>query len=107
MDDHDELLNRLSRLKLTAIRDQLDSLLDEAGRRELTLREAIAFLCERKITREEERRVEMASKIAHFPTVRDLGSFNVSAQPSIDPGQVRDLAACRWVAHGGPPDHES
>jgi len=109
MVDQDELLDRLTRLKLTAIRDQLDSLLDEAARRELTLREAVAFLCEREIARKDERRVEMASKIAHFPTVRDLGSFDFSAQPSIDPGQIRDLAACRWIAHGdavlllGPP----
>jgi DNA replication protein DnaC len=29
----------LTRLKLTAIRDQLDSLVDEAGRKELTIRE--------------------------------------------------------------------
>jgi len=109
MSDHDELINRLSRLKLTAIRDQLDSLLDEAARRDLTLREALAFLCEREIARKEERRVEMATSIAHFPTVRDLDTFDFSAQPSIDPGQIRDLAACRWVAHGdalllqGPP----
>ena len=34
----------LGRLQLTAIRDQLDSLLDEAARREMTLREALAFL---------------------------------------------------------------
>ena len=33
---HDHLVAMLSRLKLTAIRDQLDSLVDEAGRRELT-----------------------------------------------------------------------
>ncbi|WP_026871747.1 IS21-like element helper ATPase IstB [Inquilinus limosus] len=109
MVDHDELLDMLTRLKLTAIRDQLDSLLDEAARRELTLREAVAFLCEREIARKDERRVEMTSKIAHFPTVRDLGGFDFSAQPSIDPGQIRDLAACRWIAHGdavlllGPP----
>lgn len=109
MDDHHDLLNQLSRLKLTAIRDQLDNLLDEAARRKLTLREALAFVCEREIARKEERRVEMATKIAHFPTVRDLESFDFSAQPSIDPGQIRDLAACRWVAHGdallllGPP----
>ena len=37
----DQLVAMLGRLKLTAIRDQLDSLLDEAGRRELTLREAL------------------------------------------------------------------
>jgi DNA replication protein DnaC len=99
----------LTRLKLTAIRDGLDSLLDEAARRELTLREAVAFLCEREVARKDERRVEMASKIAHFPTLRDLDGFDFAAQPSIDKGQVRELAACRWVAHGdallllGPP----
>lgn len=42
----------------------------------------------------------MASKIAHFPTVRDLSGFDFSAQPSLDPGQIRDLAVCRWIAHG-------
>jgi hypothetical protein len=33
----------LNRLKLTAIRDQLDSLIDEAGRCELTIREALSL----------------------------------------------------------------
>jgi DNA replication protein DnaC len=109
MVDHDALIEMLTRLKLTAIRDQLDNLLDEAARDEMTLREAVAFLCRREVSRKEERRIEMAGKIAHFPTVRDLASFDFSAQPSIDPGQIRELAACRWVAHGetllllGPP----
>ena len=99
----------LTRLHLTAIRDQLDSLLDEASRRELTLRETLALLCEREIARRNERRIEMASKIAHFPVVRELDGFDFAAQPSIDQRQIRELAACRWVAHGdallllGPP----
>jgi len=107
--DHATLLGWLSRLQLTAIRDQLDSLLDEAARRELTLHETLALLCEREITRRDERRVAMANKIAHFPAPRDLEGFDFTAQPSIDPRQIRDLAACRWVAHGeallllGPP----
>src|SRR3546814_15448672 len=51
----------------------------------------------------------MAIMIAHFPTVRELDGFDFAAQPSIDKGQIRELAACRWVAHGaallllGPP----
>jgi hypothetical protein len=83
--------------------------LDEAAKRELTLREALAFLLEREIARKDERRVEMAGKIAHFPSVRDLDGFDFAAQPSLDPRQIRELAACRWVAHGeallllGPP----
>ena len=99
----------LTRLHLTAIRDQLDSLLDDAARRELTLRETLALLCEREIARRNERRIEMASKIAHFPFVRDLDGFDFAAQPSLDQSQIRELATCRWVAHGdallllGPP----
>lgn len=43
LDLPDHLERMLTRLKLTAIRDQLDSLLDEAGRRELTIREALTL----------------------------------------------------------------
>src|SRR3546814_21190872 len=98
--DHDALIAMLDRLKLTAIRDQLDSLLDEAARSEMTLREALAFLVSREIARRDHRRIEMATKIAQFPFVRDLEGFDWSAQPSLDPRQLRDLATGRWVAHG-------
>jgi hypothetical protein len=98
--NHEALEAMLTRLHFTAIRDQLDSLLDEAAKRALTLREAVAFLCEREVSRRDERRVEMATKIAHFPMLRDLDSFDFAAQPSIDKAQIRDLAACRWIAHG-------
>lgn len=107
--DHETLIAMLDRLKLTAIRDQLDTLLDEAARSDMTLREALAFLVGREIARRDERRISMASKIAQFPFVRELAGFEFDAQPSLDPGQIRELAACRWIAHGdttlflGPP----
>src|SRR5690349_14785726 len=106
---HDHLLAMLTRLKLTAIRDQLDSLLDEAGRREMTIREALGFFCAREIARKDERRIEMGIGLARFPFVRDLAGFDFSAQPSIDKGQIRDLASGRFIANGeavlllGPP----
>jgi DNA replication protein DnaC len=99
----------LTRLKLTAIRDQLDTLLDEAARAELNLREALAMMCTAEIARKDERRIQMGLKIAHFPYVRTLEGFEYEAQPSVDPKQVRELAASRWVANGdsvlllGPP----
>jgi DNA replication protein DnaC len=107
--DHQALEAMLTRLKLTAIRDRLDNLLDEAARQGLNLREALALLCQREVARKDERRVEMATKIAHFPTVRDLDGFDFAAQPSIDQGQIRELASGRWIGHGdallllGPP----
>ena len=51
----------------------------------------------------------MALKLAHFPVVKDMASFDFEAQPSIDPKQVRDLSQARWIANGenllllGPP----
>ena len=57
----------LTRLKLTAIRDQLDTLLAEAARRELTLIETVAYLCEREIARKDARRIDMALGLARWP----------------------------------------
>ena len=50
----DPLEQMLTRLRLNAIRDQLDSLLDEAARRELNLRQAPQLMCEREIARRTE-----------------------------------------------------
>jgi DNA replication protein DnaC len=105
----DRLDTMLTRLQLAGIRDQLDSLLDEAARQDLSARETLALLCEREIARKDQRRIEMAFKLAHFPYVRELSGFDFAAQPSIDPKQIRDLAAGRWIANGenvlllGPP----
>ena len=90
----------LGRLKLTAMRDRLDGLLDEAARRELTLAETLALLCEAEVAHREERRIQMGLGIAKFPWVRTLEGFDFAAQPSLDPKQIRELAACRWVANG-------
>jgi DNA replication protein DnaC len=105
----DPLDTMLTRLQLTGIRDQLDSLLDEAARTNLSARETLAMLCEREIARKDHRRIAMALKLAHFPVTKDLASFDFEAQPSVDPKQIRDLGAGRWIANGenllllGPP----
>jgi len=107
--DHERMVAMLTRLKLTAIRDQLDTLLDEAARRDLNLREGLAFLCEAEVARKDQRRIRMGTSIAKFPTVRTLESFDYDAQPSVDAGQIRELSTGRWVANGdnvlllGPP----
>ena len=105
----DRLDDMLARLKLTGIREQLDNLLDEAARANLSARETLTLLCEREIARKDHRRIEMALKLAHFPHAKDLSGFDFDAQPSLDPRQIRDLAASRWIANGenvlllGPP----
>ncbi|MBK1716661.1 IS21-like element helper ATPase IstB [Thiocystis violacea] len=109
MDASDRLTALLTQRRLTAVRDQLDSLLDEASRAQLNLREALLLLAEREVARRDSRRIQMGLKLARFPCVRPLANFDFEAQPSIDPAQVRDLATARWVGHAqallllGPP----
>lgn len=107
--DIERLDAMLTRLKLTAIRERLDTLLDEAARRELTLRETLAYLCEQEVAHKEQRRIQMGLSIARFPFLRTLEGFDFSAQPAVDPGQIRELTCGRWIANGdallllGPP----
>ena len=107
--DTERLEPMLTRLKLTAIRDGLDTLLDEAARQELSLLETLTFLCEAEIERKDQRRIAMGLSIAKFPFVRTLEDFDFDAQPSVDRKQFADLATCRWVGNGdallllGPP----
>lgn len=54
--NHETLVAHLDRLKLTAIRDQLDTL-DEAARSKMNLREALAFLVAREIAWRDYRRI--------------------------------------------------
>ena len=97
------LLPLLGRLQLTTLHDQLDSLLDDAARRDLSLREALTFWCQAEVAHREQRR------LAKFPWVRTLDDFDFTAQPSLDPKHLRELALCRWVGNGdgvlllGPP----
>jgi DNA replication protein DnaC len=77
-------------LQLSLICAQLADLLDQAAKRELTHREVLASLCEREIGRRNERCVEMATKIIHFPTSRDLDGFDFAADPSINKADARD-----------------
>ena len=101
MDGHDHLTALLGRLKLGAMRDQLDSLIDEAGRRELTIREALTMFCEREVARRDQRRIDMAFGLARFPFARDLAGFDFGAQPSLDKAQIREIGYLPVVPGGG------
>lgn len=107
--EQDHLEQLLTKLKLLSIRDRLDNLLDEAARKKMSFREALTFICEQEIHSKDYKRIQMGIKLSKFPYVRTLDQFDYSAQPSIDEGQIRDLATCRWIANGdvllllGPP----
>jgi len=107
--DSERLIANLTRLKLIAIRDKLDNFLDEASRREMSLLETLAYLCEQEIQSKNQRRIQMGISISKLPYFRTLEQFDFESQPSIDPKQIRDLSTCRYIGNGdsllllGPP----
>lgn len=104
-----ELEEMLTRLRLTTVCGRLDSLLDEATKQDMTLREMLNFLCKEELVGKNIQRIKMSMKMARFPCDRTLEQFEFDTQPTIDPKQIRELSLCRWVAHGeavlllGPP----
>jgi len=107
--DHEQLISMLTRLKLTTVRDRLETLLDEAVRQQMTLRETVFYLCRQEIQSKDQKRIQMGISMAKFPYARTLDQFDYDAQPSVDPAQIRELSTCRWIANGdtllllGPP----
>jgi len=107
--DEEHLMKQLSRLKLTALRENLDNLLEEASKEEMSYRELVYFLCSEEVKHKDARRIRMGLSIAHFPCVRTFENFDWEAQPSLDRRRLEELRHCRWVANGetvlllGPP----
>lgn len=106
--DEEHFMSLLGRLKLTGIRENLDTLLDAASREGLSYREVLYRLCCEEARHKDIRRIQMGLRIAHFPCVRTLDGFDWGSS-SADRRQLEELSHCRWVANGdsllflGPP----
>ena len=93
----DPLPDILTRLSLKAMRDRLDGLLDEAARRDLSLRETLALLCEAEVAHREQRRIQMGMGIAKFPFVRTLDGFDFGFATGAPRRQIHELAGLAFI----------
>ncbi|SCB55968.1 hypothetical protein GA0061098_10636 [Bradyrhizobium shewense] len=96
----DPLDAMLARLQLSGIRDQLDNLLDEAARANLSARETLILLCEREIARKDHRRIDQRwwSVIGRADGSRRHGSWT-SCVPLRDGIASTRSEHCRWTEH--------
>ncbi len=106
---HQRVLENCKRLYLGLIAARLDQFLEEAARENLTFLDFLDQALVAEVASKGTKRVRMGIQIAHFPIQKTLEEFDFSAQPSVDPRLVRDLATGRFVANGcnvllfGPP----
>ena len=57
----------------------------------------LARLAERELIDREGRMIERRIKLARFPAIKSLDSFNFKAIPSLNKMQVLDLARCAYI----------
>ena len=99
----------LKRLKLVTLAERLDGWLETAARQEWGYGEFLEKIVAEELSSKISKPTEMGVRMARLPFLETLEGFDFESQPSLDPKRFRELAACRWVAHGdnvvflGPP----
>lgn len=84
-------------------------MLETAVGAKMTPREVLEYFFSTEIQQREANRIQIATMGAHFPRVCTLEGFDMTAQPSLDPGVIRELFNLDWVKTGenvlflGPP----
>jgi DNA replication protein DnaC len=106
---NDRLLSHLTRLRLVRVRELLESLLEDAAKRELSYADFLDGLLSAEVQSKQDKRIRMGRSVARFPFQRTLEDFDFAFQPSIDARVVRELSTCRYITSGenvlllGPP----
>lgn len=110
--DNPQLLriqDNLKLLKLNRTGQQLETLLQEASKNELSYSDFLDKLLEDELSLKQEKQIAMNTALAKFPFIKTLESFDFSFQPSIDAKIIRELATCSFIGRAenlvllGPP----
>ena len=104
-----QLNDLCSKLKFDHLPAQLDTLCEQAAKRELNYREFLADALGAEWQGRRLKGVERGLRLARFPYIKTLEQFDLGFQPSIDRKLVRELAGLGFVERGdnllllGPP----
>ncbi len=98
--DNPQLLRiqeNLKLLKLHRTGQQLEMLLQEASKNEMSYSDFLDRLLEEEISLKQEKHMALNTALAKFPYIKTLESFDFSFQPSIDPKIIREPATCSFI----------
>ncbi len=105
----EELAAHCQQLRLTRVAPLLPTLLEQAAQQELSYSAFLQTVLATEVAAKQEKHQAMRVQMARFPFHKTLDGFDWTAQPSIDPKVIKELATMRFVAHGanalllGPP----
>ena len=104
-----ELVSLLNKLKMEHLEAQLDTVCEQAAKKELDYREFLEAALQTEWNGRYQRGVESRLRLARFPWLKTLEQFDFDFQPSVDRKLVRELSGLSFVerAHNvvllGPP----
>lgn len=87
----------LVRLKLKKLQSRKEEWLKAAEEAKMTPCEAMALGLGMEVEAREVKRIELATKIAHFPRYCTLDNFDFNSQPAVDGSAIREYARMEWV----------
>jgi DNA replication protein DnaC len=95
--DYQRLRAHLAFLRMSAAAEALPGLLDEAIKAKLTNQAFLERLLAIEVDAVDERRRASLARFASLPSPFTLADFDFSAQPSLDPKLIAELATLRFV----------
>ena len=103
------LSEKLQALKLPQIAAQIDTFLEMTSKQDWGYDDFLSRLYDEELSSKQDKKCQMNSRLAKFPTLKTLDGFDFNFQPSICFKQIKELSKARWVAAGdnlillGPP----
>jgi DNA replication protein DnaC len=105
----ERLQEHLQRLRLFKVRERLEALLQDATTPETPYADFLDVVLTEEVAAKTAKHVIMRTRLARFPFVKSLETFDFSYQPALDKKQIQTLATCHFIEHGenlvllGPP----
>lgn len=93
----ERLQNSLTTLGLKAVEARLESLLEQAVKKEPSYAEFLDELLGCEVDARRTRYLRARLQLAHLPFVKNFEQFDFGFQPSIDERQIRELRSLRFV----------
>jgi DNA replication protein DnaC len=104
-----ELEGLLDKLKMETLQSQVDTLLEQAAKRDVGYREFLTDALKTEWHGRNLKTTEGRMRLARFPWIKTVEAFDFSFQPSIDRKVIRELSGLSFVARAenaiflGPP----
>jgi IstB-like ATP binding protein len=83
------------------VRERLEALLQDATTQETPYADFLDLVLTEEVASKTAKHVTMRTRLARFPFVKSLETFDFSYQPSLDKKQIQTLATCHFIERLG------